>query len=310
MRRTVFAVLLCTLMSIAAVAQSTDAIDQLPEPVGRTIRIATLGGGNFQGRLVSIADDRVEIVTADGQIVQIARAAIEHVDVLAADADRRALYQDAASNRLIVMPTGFPMERGEFHVTDQEIVIVTASYGAGDHVSFWGGVSIPGLVLSARFNATPTPKLGLSAGTFLGAEWFELTTLALPYALASFGSPDRNVSVGAAGAFTLYPADSAGFTAAVLAVGGRTILTPTAALIGEMWTIWPKREEGRPALVPWLLTPAAVFRIAGNRLSWDIGAVVPLMFIYSPYTDTFDFGGIGGDTIIPIPIVSVTYRID
>ncbi len=256
----------------------------------------------------------VLVVAAGAQAADVTDALSEAVGVTVRVAtetggDRRSLYQDAAANRLIVMPTGFPMERGEFHVTDQEIIIVTASYGLTDYLTLWGGVSIPGMVLSGRLSVTPTPSVGLSAGAFLGVEWFEGYTLVLPYALASFGSPEHNATVGGAGIFTLWPREEVGYSGAVLAIGGRTVLTPTAALVGEMWTIWPKPDGIRPAAVPLVFTPAGVFRIAGNRLSWDLGAVVPLFLRYYE-GDGFSLGGVGDDTVIPIPIVSVTYRID
>jgi hypothetical protein len=53
------------------------------------------------------------------------------------------------------------------------------------------------------------------------------------------------------------------------------------------------------------------FRIAGSRLSWDIGAVVPLFLYDDPNSpEGVRLSGIGGDAIIPLPLISLTYRID
>jgi hypothetical protein len=280
----------------AVEAQARDAVNE-------SVRITTVGGGSFQGRLAAVLDDRLELINSDGQIIQIAIGQVERVEPVDVTDGRRALYQDAAANRLVVMPTGFPMEQGEFHVTDQEIVIVTASYGLAPSVSLWGGISFPGLVLSGRFSFTPTETVGLSAGAFIGAEWFEFTTAALPYALASFGSPNRNVTLGAAGIFTFFGnADTNYFDGLVGAVGGRTVVTATAAVVMESWTIWIRANDVI------YFTPSAIFRIAGNRLSWDVGAVLPLSLDWSD--GRTEFGGLFDGTVIPVPLISVTYRID
>ncbi len=75
-----------------------------------------------------------------------------------------------------------------------------------------------------------------------------------------------------------------------------------------------------------MLFPAIVFRIAGQQLSWDIGVVLPLFINDSEfaiveggpeegdrtyYRNTgYWLGGLAEEIVIPIPILSVTYRID
>lgn len=96
------------------------------------------------------------------------------------------------------MPTGFPMETGEFHIADQEIIAVTASYGLNEHVSFWAGLSIPGFLFSARYILSPVDNFALSVGSFAGLSWMENLQAGalLPYLLASWGEPDNNVRIG------------------------------------------------------------------------------------------------------------------
>jgi hypothetical protein len=223
--------------------------------LGEQVHVTTAGRGSFQGELWGVREDRIELLTADGQIIHIA---LSEIDGLQA-------------------------------VSDQQIAVVTSSYGLTDTVSLWGGVSIPGLVLSARLAYEPAPALGLSAGTFIGAEWFEFTTLALPYALASFGTPNRNITVGGGPIFTFFgTADDRPFEGAVLALGGKTVFTPSV-----------------------------VFRIAGSRLSWDLGAVVSFTLAWGDggsngddRTGRLRLEGLVDGTVVPLPLVSVTYRID
>lgn len=284
--------------SVTEIEVRESAREALSDPV----RITTEGRGIFHGRLLAVLEDRVEIVTADGRIVQIAVSEIDSLESVDELGGRNALYQDAAANRLVVMPTGFPIERGEFHVTNQEIAVVTSTYGVTDHFSVWGGISIPGLVLSGRFSFMPAETVGLSAGAFIGAEWSEFNTVALPYGLVSFGSPNRNITVGGGGIFSITGDDRDFFDGLVLAIGGKAIFTPTAALVFESWSIWMDGDDSI------LFTPSAVFRIAGDRLSWDLGAVVPLSLDWSGSSP--NFGGAFGDTVIPLPLLSITYRID
>ena len=88
----------------------------------------------------------------EGQIIIILRLEIDDALTIDPDMERSTYYQDAAANRLIVMPTAFGMDPGEFHLAVQEIVAVSMSYGVSSNFSIWGGVSIPGAVLNARYN--------------------------------------------------------------------------------------------------------------------------------------------------------------
>ncbi len=280
---------------------------------GERLRVRTESGTTFQGTLFRLEADRVELVDADGRIVLILRERIIAVERIVDSGDDRDLFQDSASNRLVVMPTAFPMEAGEFHVTSQEIVAVTGSYGINNWLSVWGGVSIPGGLFSLRASTMIGERAGISGGSFVGLNWFDLSLgpLVLPYALASFGTADNNVSIGS-GFLALF-SDGGNIPGAVFAVAGKRVLTSGTALVTENWIIWGERStfnaetmqsEDFWSLVPLVIAPSLAFRIANDRLSWDIGAVVPFVI---------NFGGGEyslNDPIVPIPILSITYRIN
>jgi hypothetical protein len=294
---TVATVLLLAVGSIAFPDQVEGDAGELKALLGRPVRIETTGGGVFQGTLYAVAGDRIELLENEGKIIQISRAAIESY-VLLEEGDRRAFYQDSASNRLIVMPTGFAMEPGEFHVADQEIAVITASYGVSKNLSLWGGISPLGAVLSGRFILSISDSLAFTAGSFVGIEWLGISGgpvsgLLLPYLIGSYGEPDSNITVGAAAAFSfgsMNGFDSLGFVAAL---AGKVVLTSATAIVTENWIIWGKNNGGFDLLT---IIGGLVFRIAGNRFSWDIGAIVPIQ-------STFE------GPIIPIPWLSLTYRI-
>ena len=170
--------------------------------------------------------------------------------------------------------------------------------------------------------------------------WIEqpLAGAVLPYLIASWGEPNNNFTVAASPIMTFDFAENAPFelAGAVLALGGKMVLTSTTSLIFENWIMWTKRDvydnSFEPVgqkwdLVPRYLFPAVVFRIAGQRLSWDIGAILPLaihdsdfVIVESPDPEAEDasyyensgywLGGMFDDVVFPLPILSVTYRID
>lgn len=292
---------------IATVSAQDFAIDS--SLVGQAISVQTSSGASFQGTVASVSSDRIELIVSDGQIIQVARSRITGARILDTAAGQRSFYEDSAANRLVVMPTAFPMERGEFQVASQEIVAVTASYGINDWLSVWGGISIPGALFSLRASAHVVSGVGVSAGSFVGASWLDLSLgpLVMPYALVSFGELENNVTVGTGMAMMFN--DGFDIPGAVVAFGAKRTLNATSALVSENWVVWGKRaasplEAARLSWVPQIVAPSLVFRIASSRLSWDIGAVVPF-FIGGDAS----FGYSLNTPVIPIPVLSVTYRI-
>ena len=293
-------------------------VEALSDMAGRQLRISTESGASFQGILYSVTDDFVLIQDRDGQILTLLRAVIEEVELIPSGPDKKAYYQDSAANRLLVMPTGFPMEPGEFHIADQEIAAVTMSYGVSENFSLWGGISIPGALVSARYTWPLGDKAAFSAGTFAGISWIEFVGLMIPYTIFSVGTPEDNFTVGT-GAVVTFHTNEFALDAAVLALGKKWVLSDTTAIVTETWILWGKRSvyytdreenvmEGWDA-VPLAAVPGIAFRIAGEKFSWDVGAVLPILVTKDDGEYTVE--GLGGEyTFIPIPLISLTYRID
>lgn len=309
-------VILVSLATGTAFAQESLEAGEPPNPVdlvGEGVSIRTTGGGAFQGTLFGVQPDRYEIVLADGEILQISRSEVVELRVLDNRTGSRSFYEDSASNRLVIMPTGFPMDRGEFQIANQEIIAVTGSYGINNWLSVWGGVSIPGALFSLRASLRAGESIGLSAGSFVGASWLDLDfgPLVLPYALVSYGENDNNLTVGSG--FMMTFSEGFNIPGAVVAIGGKRTLTATTAVVSENWIVWAERSYFDATAersvdfwtpVPLVIAPSLVFRIANNRLSWDIGAVVPFII-----QNEDNQGFYLNDPVIPIPVLSVTYRI-
>lgn len=324
-------------------------LKDLTAHIGAPVRLETEQGGSFQGVLRSVQADRIEIVDNDGQILHIDAESLRSFVAYDRDASRNTFFMDSASNRLVVVPTAFAMEPGEFHVADQEIAVVTMSYGLTEHITLWAGTSIPGLVLNARATAGIAPQLAVSVGSFAGLSWLEDfgSGGVIPYGLASYGEPNNNVTVGCGPLFFYNrPQDKPLELTGVIAVlGGKKVVSSTTSLVFENWIVWSQRDTYstmEPAVdldeedyvidtywdpIPRFVYPAVCFRIAGRRFSWDIGAVVPLQITteeeidvdpeteddpVKSYIRNIDprMQGVFDGTVAPIPIISLTYRID
>jgi hypothetical protein len=302
--------IMCT-AALAVAPLAAEPVMSSPPPgelLGKAVRIQTEGGGVFQGTLLSVDDERLELIEADGLITTVHMSAVTMVSELSMERGVRSLYQDSASNRLMFVPTGFAMVPGEFHISDTELAFVTASYGLNDHVSFWAGISPLGAIASARGILKLGDSVAASAGMFAGIEWQgmlgdQVGGLFLPYLLVSWGEPENNLTLG--GSWAVSTTVSSGFESlgAVAVIGGKRVLTATTALVSENWLIWAESSpgEGWDAL-PMASVSGLAFRIAGNRLSWDIGAIVPLDIAGG-------IGGIGDGPVVPLPWLSLTYRI-
>lgn len=288
--------------------------EELPNLVQSKVRLITDTGSSFQGEILLVDDQFIQLVDLNGQVITILSERVVEVLLIDPNLDKKSYFQDAASNRLIIIPTGFPMETGEFHIADQEIAAVTMSYGVNQHFSLWGGISIPGAIVSARYISSITDDTAISFGTFAGISWIEFTGMLIPYTIFSKGTPENNFTAGG-GVLLNFTTTSFDFDAAVLVLGGKWVLSDTTAIVTENWIIWGEMDINNDSITPgWdpipiVALPAVSFRVAGEKFSWDMGALLPILI--QKTNGSYQVEGLGGDwAFIPVPLISLTYRID
>ncbi len=323
----VTSIFFCLFLSSSLGAQEKPLeIHNPDENINSSVRIRMASGATFQGILYEVNDQIIILIDKNGQLISLLKEQIEAIQLMDSDMDKKAYFQDSASNRLLIMPTGFPMETGEFHISDQEIAAVTMSYGMNENTSFWGGISIPGALVSARYTFQTGDRSALSLGSFAGVSWIEIMGLLLPYAVYSVGSPDRNFTLGT-GVALGYDEEGIDTDGAVLAIGGKWPISDTTAVVTENWIVWGRMPDYiNPYLdaygdtdyertnykwdpLPLAIVPGIAFRIANEKFSWDIGAVLPILIFKEEGEYTVE--GLGGEnSFIPIPLLSFTYRID
>lgn len=283
---------------------------------GRRVAVRTEGKGVFRGELLTVAEDRLELVSPDGSIVSVSRRAVTEVVPVEEKGVGRD-FQDSAANRFVVMPTAFPMEKGEFHIASHQLAFFNAAYGVSSAVSVWAGVTVLGGLLNGRVSLRPAERLGFSAGIFAGGTWFSpFTALLLPYGVMSVGAENRNMSVGLGwplGYFRQTVETPEGIESgpwvfrtlgAVAVLAGKVPLSSTTAFVSENWFAVP--YDGRTWDTGLAVIPMQVLRVAGPRWSWDVGLALPVR-VSSDEGLRWLFGG---TALIPVPVLSVTYRID
>ena len=262
--------------------QAVIVLRTLENSTDQVVRVKTFGGGEFQGTLLTVDENRTEILDGEGLILQIATAEIE--DILLIDVTKGAItyYQDAAANKLIVAPLGFPMESGEFHVSDQEIIAVNVSYGLNEHFSLWGGLSIPGMLINFRGSFEPRESIGVSVGALSVITFVDFSAILLPYVISSFGTENQNLTIGAGIPFVVGGIVDGDFSlGGAFVVGGKIVISKTASLITENWVLffWNYNSFDSSDSFGWArftLFPSIAIRIAGSRFSWDIGITMPV----------------------------------
>lgn len=294
--------------SLFAQVEAID-LEYIEEYRGEMVRIITENGSRFQGVLFNVSENRVELVDVDYQIVAILRDAIVEIILITNTGRATSFYEDPIASRLLIMPTAFPMEKGEFHIADQELAILTLKYGITDHWSLWGGISIPGGVVSLRYADEVADKFAFCVGSFVGFSWMGFSGLAIPYTIFSFGDKDNNFNIGLGGVFE-FTFEDFSLNSLVLAISAKWPISETTAMITENWIMWGwdiNSAELSWQAFPSMIFPSLAFRISGKNSSWDLGAIVPL--ILGINDDGFYFQGFLG-YLIPIPFVSFSYRIN
>ena len=218
-------------------------------------------------------------------------------------AQENGWFENPNATRNVFSPTGYGLRKNEGYYQNFLLGINQLSYGITDHFTI--GVTLEAFTLIASINGTGltpafaiTPKysipvkkdvynVGVGAMIVNFPHTDQLFDWNLFYVVNTFGSRDRNVSVGAAyGLKDGTLADRPTFTLA-----GAFRISPKVSLITENWFI-PARDRTQAFNLVGV-------RITGEEVSWDISLV-----------GTRLENGIKSDFtyyLIPLPIVGVTF---
>ena len=176
-------------------------------------RIETLDGNEYIGIILEKNDGKIRLQTEKLGVIVINTADIKQMSEIIAPKAKDGSYwlDNPQATRYFWSPNGYNLKKGEGYYQNVWILFNQIVYGFTDHFS--GGVGIFPLVL---FGGGPTPfwvtakfsvpvvenkiNLGVGglAGTVIGEE---NTSFGILYGLGTFGSKDKNLSIGLGWAF-------------------------------------------------------------------------------------------------------------
>jgi hypothetical protein len=284
------------LMASVLAGPGSGAADQPADTAaaGPVVTVELQDGSRLVGRVIAEDEDRLRVRTPSGLEVDVLRSTIATLRPASAPALSRR-RPDPNYSRLMFSPTGRPLRKGDGYFSDYELVFPGFAVGVTDTFSLAGGVStIPAIGLGEQLFYV-SPKLGfnlsdraaVSVGVLLaGAGWDDdFDSVGIAFAVGTFGSPDRSLSLGFGLAREL-GTDYAD-TEPILMLGGQARLSDSIALVSENWFLLggDLRMSEQPLGV--------ALRFFGERLSADVGVVL--------IGELLDEG-------FPVPWLSVSYH--
>jgi hypothetical protein len=171
-------------------------------------RITTADGNKYFGKIIKQNVIYITLSTEDVGTIQLQREDIKTINAIKESQIRngKIWYPNLQSTRYFFAPNGYGLKRGEGYYQNVWVLFNQFSVGVVDYFSIGAG-TVP-LFL---FAGTPSPvwvipkvsipvikdKFNIGAGAFLGTVIPEENTgFGIIYGLTTFGSRDRNVSIG------------------------------------------------------------------------------------------------------------------
>lgn len=173
-------------------------------------RIETRDGNEFIGSIVSENEETVQLQTERLGEITISRADIRSMQRLQGTLgqDGEFWVENLQATRYFWAPNGYGLKSGEGYYQNVWVLFNQASVGITDNISIGAGMMPLFLFAGAPTPMWITPKFsvpiveeklnlggGALMGTILGEE-NEFTGFGIVYGVSTFGSRDRNLSVG------------------------------------------------------------------------------------------------------------------
>jgi hypothetical protein len=253
-------------------------------------RVRLVDGTTIFGHIVESDDARIVIVTEAGARFEIERAQIRDLQPLAGRLVNGQVWpEDANRTRLFFAPTGRSLGHGEGYVGLYELFFSFVAVGIGDRFTLAGGTPIiPGAIgkafyLAPKLTVIDEERFQLAAGalSFFLTESVDEGSVGIAYAVATMGSSDDAITLGAGWGFALTSDESAIADEPVVLLGLEKRTGRSIKLISENY------YGGGTLLV------SGGFRFLGDRFSADVG----LAGLVGSDDDTFG-----------LPILSVAWR--
>lgn len=199
-------------ISVLFIFISWYGVAQLPQD-SSLVYIEMTDGNEFIGTLVSEDNVKIELITEKLGRIVIRKVDIKNRKTISANqiVEGRLWFENPQATRYFWAPNGYGLKKGEGNYQNIYVLWNQFSIGVTDNFSVGAGVIPLFLFDGAPTPVFVTPKIsipikkdkinlgaGVLAGTILGEDF---DSFGLLYGLSTFGSRDKNVSVGLAYGF-------------------------------------------------------------------------------------------------------------
>lgn len=238
-------------------------------------------GSVVTAQSIQTRGDTVIVVTELGVRMAIPQVAILNQRLLAPDrAGRRARAGfDPTYSRLMLAPTGRPLEEGHGYVSDHFFFFPAVAYGITDRFSMLGGMSVfPGVGLSEqiryiapRYARHLTHDTSISVGSLIGNAGSDDDggIAGVGFIMATRGDVDQSITLGLGfGWARAHSGEVRSLDGPIIGLGFHHRLGDRLALVSESWLITGEGVElGQQPF-------ALALRFFSGALSVDLGAIL------------------------------------
>ena len=296
--------LLTLLLSTGPPAHAEESSEEAPEtieeeetpevpPTARQAIVTLKDGQVLRGRTWRNSDRSVGIALENGAVMELEPEAIRGIQYPDAPGASRFAYPDPSAARYFFAPTAIPLKRDSTLLAQKMLVVTEITHAVSDNVSLMGATSLP-LLLFGLPNIFFGAKVSAPAGDGFwagGGVWgavFDGEVFALPFGNVTFGTPDKNLTLGAGYGFM---ADAVADSTITVVIAGSTRLNDKIALVTENWIFAVPDRLNDP-----LIALSGGVRFINRQLTADLA----LMSLAMPNQGEFLF--------VPIPWLDLAWR--
>lgn len=196
---------------LTVIISGTNLAQTMPD--SNLVKIETIDGSEFIGYIQKEDSINIEIKTNSLGLIKLDRRIIHRIEPLPNYLTKNGQYwlPNPQSSRHFWSPNAYGLKEGQGYYQNIWVLWNSVNYGVSDKLSIGGGViplflfsgSSTPVFLSSKLSIPVTPdKLNIGAGVFLGTVIGESSPVfGLLYGNTTFGSRDRNLTVGLGGFF-------------------------------------------------------------------------------------------------------------
>lgn len=270
------------------------------KPEAKQVRIEMTDGNSIDGKLLARRGDTVVVESATLGTLNLNIKNIKSIDALSAQSFRNGKYwfENIHAPHGFAAPTGFNFRKGEGYYGNVFLFFSQVGYGFTDNFSISGGtefITLLGeafdesgiwpafLYLNPKYSFKADKNITVGAGMFLffSREGFGggTSTIPFPYAVATFGNRDNNVSLGLGAGL------SRGTTGKAVTLSAQGRLTRGISLMSENYFLGDFNIG------------TTGFRFMNPSIAFNVG----LMYAFDGSGN-----GIDGETFAPIPFLGLS----